>query len=58
MAENFLPILLFDFEEARIDFEMTDSGNFIENIIALLNALSPLCYRAWVYGQLFRQLKK
>ena len=46
MAENFLPILLFDFEEARIDFEMTDSGNFIENIIALLNALSPLCYRA------------
>ena len=39
MAENFLPILLFDFEEARNDIEMTDSDNFIENIIAVTTAM-------------------
>ena len=39
MAKKFLPILLFHFEEARNDIEMTESDNFIENIIAVTTAM-------------------
>lgn len=39
MAEKFLPILLFDFEQAENDSERTESDSFIENIITVTTAM-------------------